>query len=308
MKVLFAGTPEFAARSLAALLESHHAVCAVMTQPDRPSGRGLAPAAPPVKRLALDRGIRVLQPETLRDAGVQAELRSLKADAITTAAFGLILPQEVLDMAPRGALNVHASLLPRWRGAAPIQRALLAGDEVTGVSIMLMDAGLDTGPVLLQETLPISAEDTAGTLTERLAGRGGQLLVRALDALEAGGLEPVPQTAGGVTYAPKPDKREFRVNWSEDAAQVNRRVRAFNPAPGAGARIRGVDLKIWSCLVAEGKGDPGEVLSADKGSLRISCGNGAVLVTELQRPGGKRLLAAEFLRGFALSPGERFES
>ena len=308
MKVLFAGTPEFAARSLASLLESRHAVCAVMTQPDRPSGRGLASAASPVKRLALGRGIRVLQAETLRDAGVQAELRSLKADVIATAAFGLILPQEVLDMAPRGALNVHASLLPRWRGAAPIQRALLAGDEVTGVSIMLMDAGLDTGPVLLQETLPISPADTAGTLGERLAERGGQLLVRALDALEAGGLEPVPQTAGGVTYAPKPDKREFRVDWSEDAAPVNRRVRAFNPAPGTVTRIRGVDLKIWSCVVAEGKGQPGEVLSADKGSLRIACGNGAVLVTELQRPGGKRLLAADFLRGFALSPGERFES
>ncbi|HET7763895.1 MAG TPA: methionyl-tRNA formyltransferase [Burkholderiales bacterium] len=308
MKILFAGTPEFAVRSLVALFESRHAVCAVMTRPDRPAGRGLAPAASPVKRLALDRGVRVLQPVTLRDARVQAELRLLGADAMVTAAFGLIFPEDVLAMAPRGALNVHASLLPRWRGAAPIQRALLAGDEVTGVSIMQMDAGLDTGPVLLRETVTISQADTAGTLGERLAGLGGQLLVRALDALEAGGLEAVPQAGGDATYAPKPDKREYRVDWSEDAARVNRRVRAFNPAPGAGARIRGVDLKIWSCVVAEGEGAPGQVLSADKSGLRIACGNGAVLVSELQRSGGKRLRAADFLRGFAFSRGERFES
>jgi len=250
----------------------------------------------------------VLQPATLRDTRVQEELRLLGADAIVTAAFGLIFPQDVLAMAPRGALNVHASLLPRWRGAAPIQRALLAGDEVTGVSIMLMDAGLDTGPVLLQGTVPISQTDTAGTLGERLAELGGRLLVRTLDALEASGLEAVPQAGRDASYASKPEKREFRVDWSEDAARVNRRVRAFNPTPGAGARIRGVDLKIWSCVVAEGTGEPGQVLSADKGGLRVACGNGAVLVSELQRPGGKRLQAADFLRGFVVSPGERFES
>ena len=164
----------------------------------------------------------MLQPETLRERGVQAELRCLRADAIATAAFGLILPRAVLDMAPRGALNVHASLLPRWRGAAPIQRALLAGDEVTGVSIMLMDAGLDTGPVLLREAIPILADDTAGTLTDRLAELGGRLIVQALDALEAGGLEAVPQTAEGVTYAPKLDKREFRLDWREDAREGGR--------------------------------------------------------------------------------------
>ena len=210
-------------------------------------------------------------------------------------------------MPPLGALNVHASLLPRWRGAAPIQRALLAGDEVTGVSIMLMDAGLDTGPVLLQETVPILRSDTAGTLSDRLAQLGGNLLVRVLDALDAGRLEAVPQVAEGVTYAPKPDRQEFRVDWREDAVKVDRRVRAFNPAPGAQARLRGMDLKIWSCTVAEGKGQPGEVLSADEGGLRVACGEGALRLSELQRPGGKRLRAAEFLRGFALSPGERFE-
>ena len=308
MRVLFAGTPEFAARCLATLLESRHQVCGVMTQPDRPAGRGLVPAASPVKKLAAAREIRVLQPAALKDTGVQEEIRLLGADVIVTAAFGLIFPQRVLDIAPRGAINVHASLLPRWRGAAPVQRALLAGDEVTGVSIMLMDAGLDTGPVLLQESIPVLNSDTAGTLTDRLAELGGRLLVRGVDALEAGELRPVPQPAEGVTHASKPDKREFRVDWREDAVKVDRRVRAFNPAPGAGARLRGIDLKIWSCTVAAGKGEPGEVLGMDEGGLRVACGEGALIVTELQRPGGKRLQVAEFLRGFALSGGERFET
>ena len=308
MRILFAGTPEFAARCLATLLESRHEVCGVMTQPDRPAGRGLVPAASPVKKLAAVRGIRVLQPATLKNAAVQEEIGLLGADLIVTAAFGLILPQPVLDIAPRGAINVHASLLPRWRGAAPIQRALLAGDEVTGVSIMLMDAGLDTGPVLLQEKIPISTSDTAGTLTDGLAQLGGKLLVRAADELEAGNLRPLPQGAEGVIYAPKPDKREFRVDWRERAVKADRRVRAFNPAPGAQARLRGVDLKIWNCTVAAGEGEPGEVLSADEGGVRVACGEGALVVTELQRAGAKRLRVAEFLRGFALSVGERFEA
>lgn len=278
-----------------------------MTQPDRPAGRGLVPAASPVKKLALDRGIRVLQPASLRNAGIQAELEPYRPDAIVTAAYGLILPQPLLELPRRGAINVHASLLPRWRGAAPVQRALLAGDELTGVSIMRMDAGLDTGPVFVQETIPILGSDTAGTLTGRLAELGGKLLVRVLDALEAGGLDAVPQSADGVTHAPKPDKREFRLDWRQDARRVDRRVRAFNPSPGAGARVRGVDLKIWSCALAPGEGEPGEVLSADTGGLCVACGEGALRVTELQRPGGRRLHAAEFLRGFPLAAGERFE-
>jgi methionyl-tRNA formyltransferase len=199
-------------------------------------------------------------------------------------------------------------LLPRWRGAAPIQRALLAGDQVTGVSIMQMDAGLDTGPVLLQEKIPILGRDTAGTLGERLAELGGKLAVGALDALEAGSLNPVPQQTEGVTYASKPEKHEFRLDWRQEAVVVDRRVRAFNPSPGAGARLRGVDLKIWSCTVAVGKGAPGEVLSADKLGLCVACGEGALCVTELQRSGGKRLQAAEFLHGFPLAAGERFET
>ena len=308
MKVLFAGTPDFAARCLSALLRSRHEVCGAMTQPDRPAGRGLAPAVSPVKKLAAERGIRVLQPPTLKDTGVQEELRRLGADAIVTAAFGQILPRALLEIPPRGALNVHASLLPRWRGAAPIQRALLAGDETTGVSIMLMDEGLDTGPVLLREAIPILDTDTTATLTDRLAELGGTLIVQALDRLQAGELEAEPQPPEGVTYAHKPDRRDFRVDWREDAAKVDRRVRAFDPAPGAGARVRGIDLKLWRCALAAGKGEPGEVLSADKAGLCVACGQGAVRLTELQRPGGKRLPAADFLRGFPLSAGERFET
>ncbi len=308
MRTLFAGTPEFAARCLAALIASRHEVACVLTQPDRPAGRGLAPQPSPVSKLAAGRGIQVLQAATLKDASVREEIERLRPDAIVTAAFGLIFPQPLLDIPRYGSINVHASLLPRWRGAAPIQRALLAGDEATGVSIMKMDAGLDTGPVFLREAISISGGDTARTLTERLADLGGKLLVRALDALQAGGLDAQPQPGEGATYASKLDKRELRVDWREDAAMVDRRVRALNPSPGAGTRLRGVELKIWSCAISTGKGEPGEVLGADKHALRVACGEGALTVTELQRAGGKRLPAAEFLRGFQLSAGERFET
>ena len=278
-----------------------------MTQPDRPAGRGLAPAASPVKKLALARGIPVVQPVTLKEVKVRDELANHHPDAIVTAAFGLIFPQTILDIPPRGSINIHASLLPRWRGAAPVQRALLAGDRVTGITIMRMDAGLDTGPVLLQAQIPVSDDDTAGTLTDRLAELGGDLVVRALDALEADGLRAVPQPEEGVSYAAKLDKRESRVDWREDAVALRRRVRAFNPAPGSRASLRGVELKIWSCTPTTGSGRPGEVLSADPDGISVACGSGALKLIELQRPGGKRLRAAEFLRGFPLSPGERFE-
>jgi methionyl-tRNA formyltransferase len=308
MRTLFAGTPEFAARCLAALLASRHEVGCVLTQPDRPAGRGLAPKPSAVGTLASGLGIPVLQAVTLKDAGVAEEIARQRPEAIVTAAFGLIFPKSILDIPRYGSINVHASLLPRWRGAAPIQRALLAGDETTGVSIMKMDAGLDTGPVFLREAIPITGSDTAGTLTDRLAELGGRLLVRTLDALQAGGVPAEPQPAEGATYAPKLDKREHRVDWRQDAARVDRRVRAFNPSPGAGSRVRGVDLKIWSCVIATGKGEPGEVLGVDEDGLRVACGEGALKLTELQRPGGKRLSAAEFLRGFHLSAGERFET
>jgi len=307
VNILFAGTPEFAARCLEGLLESRHRVTGVMTQPDRPAGRGLARAPSPVKRLAAARGIQVIQPVSLREAHSQAELESFRADVIVVAAYGLILPQPVLELPRYGAVNIHASLLPRWRGATPVQRALLAGDPETGISIMQMDSGLDTGPVLMQEKIPILEDDTTGTLRDRLAQLGAKLIVRALDALETGGARATPQPAEGVTYAAKLGRGEARVDWRESAVSVNRRVRAFNPSPGADARVRGLDLKIWRCATAPGQGTPGEVLEVGRGGLCVACGEGVLVVAELQRSGGKRLPVAEFLRGFPLSEGERFE-
>ena len=308
MNVLFAGTPGFAARCLGALLESRHRVVGVMTQPDQPAGRGYALAPSPVKKLASARGIQVTQPVSLRDTQVQTELKHFRADVIVVAAYGLILPRPVLELPRHGAINIHASLLPRWRGAAPIQRALLAGDRDTGVSIMQMDSGLDTGPVLMQEKIPILEDDTAGTLHDRLAELGANLIVRALDALEAGGVRATPQPAEGVTYAAKLDRREARVDWHESAAMVNRRVRALNPSLGADARVREVELKIWRCATAAGRGNPGEVLSVGPDGLCVACGEDALIITELQRSGGKRLPVAEFLRGFPLAAGELFEA
>ena len=307
MNILFAGTPEFAARCLEGLFKSRHRVAGVVTQPDRPAGRGLALAPSPVKKLAAARGIQVVQPVSLREAHSQAELKRFRADVIVVAAYGLILPQPVLELSRYGAVNIHASLLPRWRGATPIQRALLAGDRETGISIMQMDSGLDTGPVLMQEKIPILEDDTTGTLRDRLAELGAKLIVQALDALEAGGVRGTPQPAEGVTYAAKLGRGEARVDWRESAVSVNRRVRAFNPSPGADARVRGADIKIWRCATAAGRGAPGEVLRASPRGLCVACGEGVLVVSELQRSGGKRLPVAEFLRGFPFSEGERFE-
>ena len=308
MNVLFAGTPEFAARCLEALLKSRHRVIGVITQPDRPAGRGFALAPSPVKKLASARGIQLTQPESLRDAQAQAQLKHFRADVIVVAAYGLILPRPVLELPRHGAINIHASLLPRWRGAAPIQRALLAGDRHTGVSIMQMDAGLDTGSVLMQGEIPILDDDTMGTLRDRLAELGAKLIVQALDALQAGVIKATPQSAEGVTYAAKLEKREARVDWREGALTVNRQVRALNPSPGADARVRGVELKVWRCATAAGRGNPGEILSIGPDGLCVACGEDALVITELQRSGGKRLRAADFLRGFPLATGERFDS
>lgn len=308
MNVLFAGTPEFAARSLEAILRSRHSVAGVVTQPDRPAGRGFALAPSPVKKLASARGIQVTQPESLRDARAQAELKHFQADVMVVAAYGLILPRPVLELPPRGAINIHASLLPRWRGATPIQRALLAGDRETGVSIMQMDTGIDTGPVLMQERIAILEDDTLGTLHDRLAELGAKLIVQALDALETGVVKATPQPVEGVTYAAKLDRREARVDWRKTALAVNRQVRALNPSPGADARVRGIELKIWRCATATGRGNPGEVLGVGEDGLCVACAEGALLITELQRSGGKRLPVAEFLRGFPLDVGERFEA
>ncbi len=308
MNVVFAGTPEFAARCFRAILDARHQLICVLTQPDRPAGRGLASAESSVKRLAVERGIQVEQPTNLDNARLREELKHRQVDVLVVAAYGLILPQTMLDIPRYGAINVHASLLPRWRGAAPIHRALLAGDRVTGISIMRMDAGLDTGPVLMQEAIPITEDDTAGTLHDRLATLGVRLIVQALDKLQTGELEARPQPAEGATYAEKLDKRESRVDWTESANAVGRRVRAFSPSPGASARVRGAELKIFRCVTTTGRGKPGEVVGAGSEGLLVACGDGAVLITELQRSGGKRLAAAEFLRGFSLSAGERFEA
>jgi methionyl-tRNA formyltransferase len=306
LKLIFAGTPNFAARILDAILDSRHRVLAVLTQPDRPAGRGLGTTPSEVKQLALGHDLAVLQPASLHDASAQSQIEAVHPEIMVVAAYGLILPQRVLDIPGRGCVNVHASLLPRWRGAAPIQRALLAGDARTGISIMQMDAGLDTGPVLMQEACAIGAGDTAGALHDRLAELGARVCVRALDALDAGTLTSSPQAERDASYAPKIRKDEAQIDWREDALGVERRVRAFNPTPGAGATLHGAQLKLWTCSVAPGEGEPGEVLSASAKGLLVACGNAAVLVTELQRAGGKRLGASDFLRGFPVSRGERF--
>jgi methionyl-tRNA formyltransferase len=274
----------------------------VLTRPDRRAGRGLQASASAVKRLAVERGLPLFQPETLKDI---ERIAAARPDALVVAAYGLILPQRLLDIAPRGALNIHASLLPRWRGAAPIQRALLAGDRESGVSIMQMDAGLDTGPVLLQQRIVIGADDDAGTLHDKLARLGAEAIVSALVDVEAGRARPLPQPQSGVTYAPKIDKRETRLDWLRPALELERAVRAFRPAPGAFAVLDNDPIKIWQAKVIAAQGEPGTVLEA-KQNLVVACGAQSLAISELQRAGARRLSAEEFLRGHFLAPGARF--
>lgn len=308
MRVVFAGTSAFAVPALEAVIAAGHPVPLVLTQPDRPAGRGLAAARSPVKQAAEHHGVPVFQPTSLKDESAQARLRAVDADLLVVAAYGLLLPQAALDIPPRGAVNIHASLLPRWRGAAPIQRALLAGDRETGVCIMQMDAGLDTGPILLREALAIAPDDTGGSLHDKLAALGARLIVAALDGLERGTLRPTPQPADGATYAHKIGKAEARIDWQRSAVEIERQVRAFNPVPGSATRLRGDEIKVWQATRAAGGGaQPGTVLRVGREGIDVACGNGAVRLTELQRAGGKRLLADAFLRGFALAPGDRFE-
>ncbi len=306
MRVAFAGTPEFAALALEALLAAGHDVALVLTRPDRPAGRGMKLAPSPVKRLALSRGLALRQPPSLKDPAEQEALRAAGAEVMVVAAYGLILPQAVLDIPRLGCLNIHASLLPRWRGAAPIQRALLAGDAETGITIMQMDAGLDTGDILLAEPIAIGARDTAGALHDQLARLGADCIVRALAALERGALPRRPQGEAGATYAPKIGREDAALDWSRDAAELERAVRAFNPAPGAHAELDGTPVKVWKAsLAAERSGAPGEVLAADPDGVLVACGRGALRLESLQRAGGRRLAAAEFLAGFALATGTR---
>ena len=306
MKLIFAGTPEFAAQALRAIIAAGHQVALVLTQPDRPSGRGMALRASPVKELAQASGIEVFQPPTLRDADAQNKLRAVGAEAMIVAAYGLILPQAVLDLPRLGCLNIHASLLPRWRGAAPIQRALLAGDRETGVCIMQMDAGLDTGPVLLAQSLTIAAEDSAASLHDKLADLGARLIVDALARLP---LNPVAQPEHGATYAAKIEKAEALLDWRQSAVALERQVRAFDPFPGAAARWQGSPLKIWRAEVIPdaGGGEPGTVLAVDRSGIVVATGDGALRLSELQKAGGKRLPAAQFLAGMAVAVGQRFD-
>ena len=312
MKLIFAGTPEFAAQSLRAILAAGHQVLLVLTQPDRPSGRGMALHPSAVKSVAMEHGIEVFQPPTLRDPEAQAKLRTLGADAMVVAAYGLILPQAVLDLPRFGCINIHASLLPRWRGAAPIQRAIQAGDTETGVCIMQMEAGLDTGPVLLAGALKIAEDDTAASLHDRLAELGATLIVEALEKLP---LSPCTQPEEGVTYAAKIEKAEAALDWRLSASQLERQVRAFNPFPGALATLSGAPVKVWKAVqettettvqLSEQQ-PPGTILTVGKEELVVVCGQGALRLVELQKAGGKRLPVSQFLAGQPLSTGMRFD-
>jgi methionyl-tRNA formyltransferase len=327
MRIVFAGTPEFAAAALAALIAAAPprgwSIPLVLSQPDRPAGRGMKFTASAVKQLAVAHGVAVDTPVTLslKKGGADAQaahdrLRAVQPDVLVVAAYGLILPQAVLDI-PRGllaangarvtALNIHASLLPRWRGAAPIARAIEAGDATTGITIMQMEAGLDTGPMLLAQRMPIDRRDTGGTLAARLAECGALLIVRALDMFER--LTPLPQPESGVTYARKIEKNESALDFTAPAAVLERRIRAFDPFPGVRAALRGTTLKFWSAEVADESAPalPGTVLRADASGIHIACAGSVLVVGELQRPGARRLPAHEFLAGFPIVIGERFE-
>ncbi|CAH0647856.1 MULTISPECIES: methionyl-tRNA formyltransferase [Pseudomonas] len=289
MRIVFAGTPEFAAEHLKALLDSPYEIVAVYTQPDRPAGRGqkLMPSA--VKALAVAHGIPVLQPQTLRNAEAQAELAALQPDLMVVVAYGLILPQAVLDIPRLGCINSHASLLPRWRGAAPIQRAVEAGDTESGVTVMRMEAGLDTGPMLLKVATPISAEDTGGSLHDRLAQMGPPAVVQAIAGLADGSLQGEVQNDALATYAHKLNKDEARLDWRRPAVELERLIRAFNPWPVCHSTLDGESVKVLAANVAAGKGEPGEILSASKDGLVVACGDQALSLTRLQLPGGKAL-------------------
>lgn len=321
MKIIFAGTPVFASVALQRLHAAGFEVSLVLSQPDRPAGRGMKLQASPVKQFALEHHIPVAQPRSLRLDGKYPEdaaaarqmIEAAEAQAMVVAAYGLILPQWVLDaMAGAGqhkklgCLNIHASLLPRWRGAAPIHRAIEAGDAETGVTIMQMDAGLDTGDMLLTERLAIGAEETTAGLHDRLADLGGRMIVEALELAACGGLRPVAQPVDGVTYAHKIEKAEAIMDWRQPAAELARRVRAFDPFPGASFSVGPESVKLWSARVEPGAAAcaPGTVLAVGDDGIRVQTGDGTLVLTALQRAGGKRLPVGDFLRGFSLVPGQ----
>jgi methionyl-tRNA formyltransferase len=303
LRIAYAGTPDFAVPALDALHAAGHDIAAVYTQPDRPAGRGQALSASAVKRRALDLGLAVLQPATLRAPEAVAQLAGLGVDLMVVAAYGLILPQAVLDVPRLGCWNIHASLLPRWRGAAPIQRALLAGDPVTGITIMQMDAGLDTGPMLLARPVPIGPREDCGSLHDRLARLGAEAVVAAIEDWQAGRIVPVPQPAEGATYAPKVRKEEALIDWAMPAAAIDRQVRAFNPWPVAETRWDGRQLRVWAAEPAgpAPAGAPGEVVVATGGRLVVATGEGALELRSVQLAGRRAVPAAEFLNAHPLA-------
>jgi methionyl-tRNA formyltransferase len=306
VKIIFAGTPHFAASALAALHKEHQIV-AVLTQPDRPSGRGMQLTASPVKQLALQHGLPVIQSVSLRSEQAQQEIAALDADVMVVAAYGLILPKVVLEMPRFGCLNIHASLLPRWRGAAPIQRAILAGDSETGITIMQMDVGLDTGDMLLRSKCPIEACDNAETLHDKLAEMGAVSILEVLRLLEKNLLTPAKQDNDAACYAAKLLKGEGLIDWRQDAEQIARAVRAYNPFPGCQGKLNDVVIKVWQVDVcADKQGAPGDILLVDKQGVTVACGKDALTLKVLQRPGGKAQPAVQFLQAMPVKAGDKF--
>ena len=294
-KLLFAGTPDFALASLRALHQAGFVPAAVLTQPDRPAGRGRQVTESPVKQFAVKHDISVWQPETLKDADIVAQISQAKPDLIIVAAYGLLLPQAVLDIPVRGCVNVHASLLPRWRGAAPIQAAILAGDAETGITLMQMEAGLDTGPVMASAAIGIGEEETAGALQDRLAILGGELLIDKIDEILQGKLEAIPQDDALATYAGKIRRQDAAIDWRLTAQKITRAIRAYDPAPGASFNLDGEIIKCWKAEpVDSGGGAAGTILSAGKDGIVVACAGGALRLMEIQRPGRRRVTAAEF--------------
>ncbi|MCE9650634.1 MAG: methionyl-tRNA formyltransferase [Parvibaculum sp.] len=304
LRIAFMGTPEFSVPVLAELIGAGHEIAAVYSQPPRKAGRGMAEQPSPVHRFAQEHGLEIRTPVSLKSADEQNAFAALGLDVAVVVAYGLILPKPVLDAPRLGCLNLHASLLPRWRGAAPIQRAIMAGDKQTGVMVMQMDVGLDTGPVLLAEHVPIAPSATSGSLHDELSQIGASLMVRALAALERGTLQATPQPEEGVTYAKKIEKDEARIDWSRTAHDLDCHIRGLSPFPGAFFEVASTRVKILRATPVSGKGAPGEVLSLEDG-ITIACGGGALKITELQRAGKGPMKSADFLRGFPLAKGER---
>lgn len=308
LKIIFAGTPPFSVPTLEALADAGHEIALVLTQPDRPSGRGMKPAASAIKLLAQQRKLTLLQPYSLKPPELHAQLAAVGADVMVVVAYGLILPPAVLSIPRLGCLNIHASLLPRWRGAAPIQRAILAGDRETGITIIQMDRGMDTGAILLQRSVAIAQEDTAQTLHDRLALLGATCIVEALAHLRDYIFSQAPQNEVVATYAPKLEKNEAEIDWQLSAEYIGGVVRAFNPRPGAYSQVRGISMKIWQAkVIPDALGQPGEIVATGHDGIVVACGEGALIVEILQKSDGKKMRAAEFLSGHSLQPGDRFE-